>query len=113
MNKRKLLANTISYDDEILKELKNPNEAATYLQVAFDEFQEDNDIEAFLVALRRVVDAQGGISNLSEITGLNRQSLYKTLSETGNPKLDTFGLIMKNLGFKLQITPATDKRRVT
>lgn len=83
--------------------LKDPDEAFGYLQIAIEEYQEDNDSEALLVALRNVTMAQGGIAKLASKTHLNRQNLYSILSKKGNPRLDTFGLILRGLGFKLAI----------
>lgn len=111
MSKKKILDNTMSYEDDLLDSLKEPVEAAAYLQVAFDAFQMDGNFQALLLALRDVTNAQGGISELSEKTHLNRQSLYKTLSSTGNPKLDTFGSIIRGLGFTLTITPTEYRDR--
>lgn len=74
-----------------------------YLQVAIEEYQEDNDAEALLIALRNIADAQGGMTELARKTHLNRQNLYSILSKKGNPRLDTFGIVLKGLGFKLTI----------
>lgn len=103
MNKITILKNTENYHDEFISSLKNPEEAYGYLQIAIEEYQEDNDAEALLVALRNVAAAQGGMTVLSKKTHLNRQNLYNILSRNGNPRLDTFGLILKGLGFKLSI----------
>ncbi|MBA2649862.1 MAG: putative addiction module antidote protein [Legionella sp.] len=103
MNKEHLLKNTVSYHDEFIDSLRNPEEAYGYLQVAIEEYQDDNDAEALLVALRNVAIAQGGMTELAKKTHLNRQNLYNILSKKGNPRLDTFGLILKGLGFKLSI----------
>ncbi|MCH9689721.1 MAG: transcriptional regulator [Gammaproteobacteria bacterium] len=62
-----------------------------------------NDAEALLVALRNIADAQGGMTELARKTHLNRQNLYSILSKKGNPRLDTFGIVLKGLGFKLTI----------
>jgi probable addiction module antidote protein len=105
MHKIKLLKQTKDYHDELIQALHDPKESSAYLQVAMDEYQEDGDTEALLIALRNVAEARGGITQLAKRTHLNRQSLYKTLSETGNPTLDTFGLILKGLGFHLSIHP--------
>ena len=103
MNKEKLLKNTGDYQEEFINSLKNPEEAYGYLQVAIEEYQIDNDAEALLVALRNIADAQGGMTELARKTHLNRQNLYSILSKKGNPRLDTFGLLLKGLGFKLTI----------
>ena len=103
MNKENLIKHTVSYHDELIASLKDPAEAYGYLQVAIEEYQIDNDAEALLVALRNIADAQGGMTELARRTHLNRQNLYNILSKKGNPRLDTFGLILKGLGFKLTI----------
>lgn len=106
MDKTNLLEHTASYHDALIEALHNPKEAYAYLQVALEEYQEDGDFEVLLVALRNVAEAKGGMAKLAKKTHLNRQSLYKTLSKKGNPRLDTFGLILKGLGFQLAIQPA-------
>jgi probable addiction module antidote protein len=69
----------------------------------------ENDV--FLIGLRDVVDAQGGMAHLAEATGLNRETLYRTLSENGNPRLSSLGLIIEALGLRLSIeSPENDPR---
>ena len=106
MTKRKIQQNTGSYEEWLIHSLKNKKEAANYLQVALEEYQTDGDLEAFLLELRHVAEAQGGIGKLSKKVHLNRESLYKTLSSKGNPKLQTIGLLLKGLGFEFFIKAA-------
>ena len=105
MSKAKILKKTVSYHDELIESLRNPKEADLYLRIAMEEYQEDNDTEALLVALRNVTEARGGMGQLAKKTHLNRQNLYLVLSKKGNPTLDTFGLILRGLGYKLAIQP--------
>jgi probable addiction module antidote protein len=105
MNKQYIIENTSSYHDEFIDSLKDPKEAYLYLQLAIEEYQEDNDSDALLLALRNIADAQGGMTELARKTHLNRQNLYSILSKNGNPRLDTFGIVLKGLGFKLTIEP--------
>ena len=91
------------FDDYLMEKLRDPEEARVYLEVALEEFEQDNDGEAFLLALRDVAEAQGGITALAKATNLNRQNLYKALSERGNPKLQTVNAILRSLGFRLSI----------
>ncbi len=109
MNKKKILKNTISYHEELIESLKNPKEANLYLNIAMEEYHEDGDSEALLVALRNIAEAKGGMSKLAQKTHLNRQSLYHVLSKKGNPTLDKFDLILKGLGYRLTVEP--DKKR--
>lgn len=83
--------------------LKDPKDAKAYLAAALESFEKDGDKRAFLLALRDVAEAQGGLTKLAERTHLNRQNLYKALSEEGNPNLDTVGNILHGLGFRFSI----------
>lgn len=59
MARSKISQTTGSYDEWLINSLKNKKSAITYLKVALEEFQKDDDIEAFLIALRQVSEAQG------------------------------------------------------
>lgn len=105
MNKENLIDNTSDYHEELIESLKSPEEAYLYLRVAIDEYNEDGDVDALLVALRNITEAKGGMGELAKRTHLNRQNLYNVLSKNGNPTLDTFESILKGLGYKLDIKP--------
>lgn len=96
---------TKPYDDLLKNELQDPEVAARYLSSAI----EDGVIEEFLIALRNVAEAHGGVGTLSEITSLNRQSMYKMLSEEGNPTLETLLAVLKAVGINLAFQP-TEKQ---
>ncbi len=106
MTKQKIQQTTGNYEEWLIHSLRNKKEAAAYLQVALGEYQNDGDLKAFLLALRHVAEAQGGIGKLATKTHLNRESLYKTLSSKGNPKLQTIGILLKGLGFEFSIKAA-------
>ncbi|WP_337023367.1 MULTISPECIES: addiction module antidote protein [unclassified Pantoea] len=92
----------VSHDDPMVAELReNPDYAEIYLQTALEDIYEEGGIAAFLIALRRVVEARGGISEISRKSGLSRQQLYKTLSEKGNPTLTTLTEITRAAGVRL------------
>ncbi len=93
------------YDEYLIASLKDSKEAKVYLEVALEEFEEDNDAEMLLVALGNVARARGGISALAEKTRLTRQSIHKALSPKGNPTLSTVGAILHGLGYRLSIDP--------
>ncbi len=92
---------TSSYDDELMEALKNPEEAAEYLNAALA----DPNQEVFLLALRDVIAARGGISKLAGSAALNRVSLYRTLSKRGNPELRTLNRMLVELGLSLSVKP--------
>jgi probable addiction module antidote protein len=94
------------YHTELIESLKDDDEAEAYLQVALEEYDEDGDYEAFMLALKHLAEEKGGISELSKKTHLNRQNLYRVLSKTGNPRLDTLLNIIHALGFRFKIAKA-------
>ncbi len=89
------------FEDSLKERLADAEYARVFLDVALEEYEKDGDTDAFLLALRDVTEAQGGIGKLAERTNLNRQNLYKALSEKGNPRLETVGAILHGLGFRL------------
>lgn len=92
-------AKNVSYEQRLLEDLKNPKEAAAYL----DACMEDNDPAVFLLALRQVAQAYG-MAALARNAHLGRESLYKTLSETGNPELRTLNKLLGGMNLRLSIT---------
>lgn len=87
--------------------LTGQDEIAEYL----DAMLADGDPRAVPVALRTVADAVGGMAALAEKTGLSRETLYRTLSERGNPRLDTLTAILAAFGLRLSVRPERSRRR--
>jgi probable addiction module antidote protein len=71
---------------------------------------EDGDSRAVPVALRTVAEAVGGMAALAEKTKLSRETLYRTLSERGNPRLDTLTAILAAYGMRLSVRPTSKSR---
>lgn len=87
-----------NYRESLLKALKEPSEAAEYINAAIEE----NDLDTFLLAMRDVAEAQG-ISAISRRAKLNRVSLYKMLSHRGNPHLGSVMHLLQAAGLKLSV----------
>ncbi len=84
---------------EVLGEwLKDPAQAAAYLDVAL----EDGDPEVFLLALRDVAEARG-LSAVAQESQLNRENLYRMLSRQGNPQLSSLSALLKSMGLRLSV----------
>ncbi len=98
-----------NYEDSLKERLQDTEYAKEYLSVALEEYEADGDIDAFLLALRDVAQARGGLSQLAARTDLNRLNLYRALSEEGNPKLNTVGAILHGLGFRLSVEPLEER----
>jgi len=88
------------YSEHLKEAFADPEEAAGYLNAAMEE----GDKELFLIALRNVAEARlGGMSQLAEATGLNRESLYRMLSGKGNPELKSLDRLLHALGLKIAV----------
>ena len=85
----------------LIESLQNKKEAQAFLQASLDAYQEDDNKEALLLALRHLAQAQGGVSVIAEKANINREALYRTLSARGNPTLSNLGKIFNALGFHL------------
>lgn len=91
---------TRSYKKDLLKRLSAPRYAAKYLKAAFEEGNESE----FLVALRNVVEAHGGVSAVASESDITRQHLHRVLSKEGNPTLSTLKSILRAVGVKIDFS---------
>ncbi|MEI6208025.1 MAG: addiction module antidote protein [Desulfuromonadales bacterium] len=89
------------YQRDLIEALKDPAEAAAYLNAAL----EDGDKETFLLALRNIAEANGGMKAVADKAHLNRESLYRTLSSRGNPEIRTVLNLLHGMGLRLTVEP--------
>src|SRR5262245_30153324 len=89
-----------THDDYLEESLKNPKEAALYLNAVAQE----GDPALLLVALGQVAKAHG-ISQMAKQVSLTRMGLYKTLSRKGNPGFRTLINILDAAGIQLVFKP--------
>lgn len=86
--------------ERLIEELRNsPQLAAHYLKEAID----DEGPRALLAALRTVIEVRG-IARVAEAAKIPRESLYRTLSPKGNPRLSTLLAVIKAAGFKIALS---------
>lgn len=87
---------------------KNPDRHARYLA---DTFEEEDAPGAFLSALRDVARARGkSMQSLAESTSLNRESMYRMLSENGNPTFSSLTAVLDSLGFQFSVQEKKKKK---
>lgn len=84
----------------------DPQEATHYLEAAMD----DENPQVFLLALKDVTEAYGGMGKLAKATGLNRENLYRMLSGNGNPELTSLARVLRALGLRLKVEPVARPR---
>ena len=91
---------SVSYKKQLLQSLKDPEEAAAYLNAAL----EDKDPRVFLLALQDVIESRSlSIAQIAKTTLLDRTHLYRMLSKKGNPELRSLHTLLKGLGFRLAV----------
>jgi probable addiction module antidote protein len=88
----------VPYEIGLYEDLADPDEAAAYLNAAL----EDGDQEVFLLALRHVTEARG-MSQVARQARLNRESLYRMLSPSGNPQLASLNALLRTVGLRLAV----------
>lgn len=99
--RRKGAAPSVAYESWLVERLKEPTEAAAYLEAVL----EDGDQGAIMIALRQVAQAQGGLAKVARKAHLTREATYRMLSRTGNPELRSLTAILKATGLRLAVKP--------
>ncbi|MCA9398513.1 MAG: putative addiction module antidote protein [Candidatus Omnitrophica bacterium] len=89
--------------DEVEEEYfrKHPNEIDEYIEILFDEYAKDGDIQALLSSLR-VISRVKGVGATAKAAGLTRNGLQKALSRGGNPKFESITAILGAMGYYLK-----------
>lgn len=91
---------TIKLNDwDASQHLDSPDVIQEYIQAALDT----GDPALLREALSDAAKAKG-MAYIAQKAHLNRQSLYKSLSSTGNPSYETILKIVKALGLKLTVS---------
>ena len=80
---------------------RDPDLAAEYL----NSILADGDETDLMLALRSLSKAFGGVQEIARQAEVNANTLYRTLSEQGNPELKTLSAILKAMGMRLAVQP--------
>lgn len=92
---------TVAYD--VAEQLRTPEEMAAYLDAWLEEAPDD--AAGIARALGDIARAKG-MSQVARDAGLSRESLYKALSENGNPSFATVLKVVRAMGMKLHAQAA-------
>jgi probable addiction module antidote protein len=95
------VAASAPYEPWLIEQLKDPTEAAAYLEAVIEE----GDQAALMLALRQVAQAQGGIAEVARKAKLTREATYKMLSKSGNPELRSLKAVLKATGLRIAVKP--------
>jgi probable addiction module antidote protein len=100
---RKKPARTATSAYDVAEHLRTPEEMAAYLDAWFAEAPDD--VSGIARALGDIARAKG-MSQVAKDAGLSRESLYRALSEDGNPSFATILKVARALGVRLNAQPA-------
>lgn len=102
-----------SFEKSLKKRLKDPREVKAYVNAVLENYSEDDpeSRKLLLLAMKDIAEAQGGMTQLAKKTGLGRESLYKTLSPRGRPKLSTLATLCRGMGLRLNFSVSDDVRK--
>ncbi len=91
---------SVSYQSYLIESLKDPQEAAAYVETVLGL----DDPAALLVALRQVAKAHG-MADVARRADLGEKTLFRALSENGNPTVATLHKVLHAVGLRLSVTP--------
>jgi len=95
---------SVPHDEAMVRRLRrDPEFAAEYLKAALED---EDEPRVLLIALRHLAQAQG-VAKVAKAAGIERESLYRALSERGNPRLSTLFAVTKAVGLRLTVETAS------
>ena len=95
-----------TWREYLIEKLTTDHERAIdYLDVALEEYQVDRDARLFFIALRTVIESQGGIAEVAKQAGIKAQCLSDMLASDEAPRLDMLITILAALRCRLSIQP--------
>jgi probable addiction module antidote protein len=91
------MGKTSSYRESLLEALTDPEEAVAYLNAGLED-----SLPAFLKALKNVTQAHQ-MTKVAKDSGVQRETLYRSLSEQGNPTLQTLTSVLGAMGLRMRV----------
>lgn len=91
---------TRSYHSYLIESLKDPEEAAAYLDAVLD----DGTVEEVRLALTNVAEAQISVLDDAALT-VDQRAVYETLTQQSQLDLSVLLKIINELGFRLSVAP--------
>ncbi|HET6249909.1 MAG TPA: addiction module antidote protein [Tepidisphaeraceae bacterium] len=101
--KQKIHPRSVPHDATVIERLKrDPLFASEYLKAAMED---EDEPQVLLIALRRIAEARGGITQVAKRAGIERESLHRALSGHGNPRYSTLSAVARAVGLRLTVEP--------
>jgi probable addiction module antidote protein len=90
------------YDWDMADNINTKEEVFAYLEGALEE----HDMETFFDVIGAIARSRG-MAKIAKELGLNRESLYTSLSREGNPSFATIAKVIDLLGYRIEIKQKT------
>ncbi|MBE9057144.1 DNA-binding protein [Sphaerospermopsis sp. LEGE 08334] len=94
------MSKSTSYHEKLIQDLKDPLEAAAYIEVVLEE----GDPKMLNKALKNIIEAQGGIEKLSTPIQQCYENLAQKLSEQGEIEFYSLSTLLDALGLHLAVS---------
>lgn len=95
-----MMPKSTSYHEKLIQDLKNPLEAAIYIEVVLEE----SDPKMLSKALKNVIEAHGGVDRLSAQVKELYNKLDQMLLEKGEIEFYSLNSLLDALGLHLAVT---------
>lgn len=111
------MSNLIPFSDSadflsLQERIKNdPKFVSDYIRVSLEFLPDKSKNHLFLETVLEVAKVYG-IAEIAKKTGIKRESIYRSLSPKGNPRLSTISAIMNVLGLSLTVEPIEPTEKV-
>ena len=87
-----------TWNEILMERLSDPEDVIGYLEVSLEEYLDDGDKAFFLKGIKNVIEAQGGILNVSERVGINPKFLSDAVNNRSMPPFDILSSIFTFFG---------------
>lgn len=101
------MTKSVSYQEDLIEFLKKPEAAAAYIETILEE--KNVEAELLPLALSNIVEARGGIVQLSELAKLQYEKLKNLLSQTGGDEVYLLVALLDALGFQVNVTIKSER----
>ena len=87
-----------TWHEILMERLSDPENVIGYLEVSLEEYLEDGDKAVFLKGIKNVIEAQGGILNVSEQAGIDPRFLSDVVNNESIPPFHILRSIFTSFG---------------
>ena len=87
-----------TWNEILMERLSDPEDVIGYLEVSLEEYLDDGDKAFFLKGIKNVIEAQGGILNVSEQAGVDPRFLSDAVNNGSMPPFRILSSIFTSFG---------------